>query len=204
MKKPEAHHVLCIAGVTKFTGIKASIAPIAEQTKWCINSGTNMFAMPLWGHAIKWYCNLAAAGALLGEIPPPLFQNLPQHDYDHNSTGGCTDEVSTKMKAIARPIEEKAEESHKAAVAELQTRLNRMSNTSKSDLVSRGSARSGGTHKAWEKGSKEPESDGTCRFQWPTTSSRKKRNFPSSRIRQQSGKQDQKACESLRNLGLEI
>ena len=178
MKKHEAHHLLCIASVTKFIGFKASITQVVEQTTWCINATTNMYPMPLWGHTIKHYCNLAAGGALRGMVPPPLFANTPQHDYDHNSTGGYKDEVDKEMEAIANTIEEKAAESHEAAVAELKARLDGMSNTFRSTLVTRGSTRCGGTHKAWEKGSEKPESDWYLPFSMADDVIAQKRTFP--------------------------
>jgi hypothetical protein len=178
MKKHEAHHLLCIASVTKFIGTNATIQEVVKQTIWCINATTNMFPMPLWGHTIKWYCDLASGGTLLSEVLPPPFANVPQHDYDHNSKGGYTDNVDTEMKALANTIQEKAEESHEAAVAELKTKLNGMSNTFRSTLVTRGSTRSGGTHLAWRKGSEKPESDWYLPFSMATDGVAQKRTFP--------------------------
>lgn len=157
-KRPEAHHVLCIASVTEFLAIKESIKKIVEQTEWCINAKTNMLAMPLWGHTIKWYCNLAASGAFAASPAPPPFQNIPQHDYDHNSKKGYTYEVSQAMNNLAQSIEEQAEENHDAPGEDLKSRLNGLSEQFKTNLGTRGSTRSGGTHAAWGNAVEEAQS----------------------------------------------
>src|SRR5437868_1274957 len=72
----EAHHLLCVASVTQFIAGKKEIAEIIQQTQWCINSEKNMLAMPLWGHTIKWYCDLTASGVLTNQDVPPPFQNI--------------------------------------------------------------------------------------------------------------------------------
>ena len=158
MKRHEAHHLLCIASVTEFLGIKESIQKIVEQTTWCINANTNMLPMPLWGHTIKWYCNLAASGAFIANPPAPPFQNIPQHDYNHNSKGGYTSEVSEEMKELARSVEEQAEENHEAPGENLKGRLDGLSERFRTTLRTRGSTRSGGTHNAWQMGLKDAQS----------------------------------------------
>ena len=177
-KKHEAHHLLCIASVTKFVAIKQSIKQVVKQTEWCINAKKNMFAMPLWGHTIKYYCNLPVGGALLTQIPPPRFKNIPQHDYDHNSAGGYKSEVDTKMIDLAQTIQEKAEESHEVAVAALKKALDDLSEEFRSTLTTRGSTRCGGTHKAWQQGSEKPESNWYLPFSMASDTVADKRSFP--------------------------
>jgi A nuclease family of the HNH/ENDO VII superfamily with conserved AHH len=169
-KKHEAHHLICIASVTEFIGKNATIERIVEQTEWCVNAKKNMFGMPLWGHTIQWYVFDDK-----GRAPP--FKNIPQHDYDHNSTGGYIDEVDKKMQRIADTITEQAKKSHKAAVAELVTRLNNMSGSLLDTLKERG-MRCDGTHEAWKKGAKQPKSDWYKPFSMASDAIAERRTFP--------------------------
>ena len=181
----EAHHLLCIACVTEFIGKDERIYSIVKQTDWCINSTTNMFAMPIWGHTIKWYCDVETSGLKLNEriksnLEAPPFVNVPQHDYDHNSENGYTSEVDEKMIKLAQQIQKKAKQDHEAAVELLQTQLNNLSNKFRTKLQSRGSSRCGGTHKAWEKGKKEPDSDWYLPFSMADDGNVNPRSFPTS------------------------
>jgi len=148
-KKHEAHHLLCVSCVTEFIGYDEQIQEIVAQTPWCINSTTNMFAMPLWGHTIKYYCNLRRSGATFRDrsADPPKFENIPQHDYDHNSDNGYTDEVGKDLEKVARQIAKKRK-AHEAAIMELESRLNSLSEKYRKKLQGRG-RRCQGTHYAW-------------------------------------------------------
>jgi hypothetical protein len=176
-KKFEAHHLLCIASVTAFVAKKKEIIDVVRQTEWCINATTNMFAMPLWGHTLSWYCDLES-GDLLSRVKAPPFVNIPQHDYDHNSEKGYKSETDKKMEELANQIEEKAEESHEAAVKALKKQLDTWSEKFRTTLQSRGSSRSGGTHKAWKKGFKQPDSDWYLPFSMADDGNAEKRTFP--------------------------
>jgi|SRR5271165_2487316 len=197
-KKFEAHHLLCVASVTEFIGKKPAIKKIVEQTDWCINDTTNMFAMPLWGHTIKHYCNLAEDGELLDKVKAPHFKNIPQHDYDHNSTGGYTSEVNKAMKNLARTVEEQATDKHEADAKKLKKKLDGLSNDFRSELQRRGSSRCNGTHKAWQKGSKYPESDWYLPFSMATDAIAEKRTFPASNFDNKLG---QKILRLVKALG---
>ena len=186
-KVHEAHHVLCVASVTEFIGIKPEIEPIVKQTQWCINAKPNMLAMPLWGQTIKYYCNIQAVGAaadptkaLQAVGAPPPFQNIPMHDYDHNSKKGYKKfDVDAALKKLADQIE-KNQDKHKAAVGELRGRLNSLSNSMKSLLDQRGTTRCGGTHAAWQKGLAQPTSNWYLPFSMAATPNAEKRTFPTS------------------------
>lgn len=176
-KKHEAHHLLCVACVTEFLAKKEEILEIVEQTEWCINKKPNMFAMPLWGHTIKYYCNIVQGGVLLAQAQGPKFENIPQHDYNHNSVGGYKSEVDTDMEKLADQIEKKAEESHEAAVGELKHKLQTLSNTYRTTLQGRG-IRLGGTHVAWQLGSAQPTSDWYLPFSMASDGAAEPRTFP--------------------------
>ncbi|MEW6381913.1 MAG: AHH domain-containing protein [bacterium] len=141
----EAHHVLCVASVTKaLSGVIAK--KILRQTEWCINVKENMIALPMWAHTIQWYCT--RKGNLkenVEKIPP--FKNLPMHNSDHDS---YIDEVDTKLENIVEKLEKKAD-NHEECSKQLKSKLNKLRDEYKNELIRRGKRR-GGTHKAWEKG----------------------------------------------------
>src|ERR1700690_1795961 len=58
VKNFEAHHAVCVACATEFIALDPKIVKIVKETDWCVNSTVNMLAMPLWGHTIKYYCNM--------------------------------------------------------------------------------------------------------------------------------------------------
>ena len=144
--KYQAHHLLCVASVTEFIGIKPEIEDIVKQTEWCINAQPNMVALPVWSVTVRHYCNLLIVGA---PSAPPAFVNRPQHDYDHNSKLGYLQEVDTRLRKLANQVEKKKDD-HTIGVQTLLDGLNGLSAYFKGELNRRGSARSGGTHIAWE------------------------------------------------------
>ena len=184
-KVHEAHHVLCVASVTEFIAKDKEILPVVRETTWCINRKTNMMAMPLWGHTIKWYCNVDDDDALddateaiakVGKAPP--FKNIPMHDYDHNSEEGYKKlDVDTEMEKIAGQIA-KSKKKHKAKVKELAGKLNTASGNFKTLLNDRGATRSGGTHAAWKMGCKKPTSKWYLPFSMASTATAEPRTFP--------------------------
>jgi hypothetical protein len=199
----EAHHLLCIASVTEFIGKKREIQDIVKQTEWCINSKTNMYAMPLWGHTIKYYCDLALGGKLKDRNEGPKFENVPQHDYDHNSKKGYKkNHVDKALKKIANQIEEKAKENHEAAVKQLGEVLDRLSNSFRSMLQAYG-ARSEGTHKAWSTGIKhpEPESGWYLPFSMGSNANAEKRTFPAPDFSGKTAKKIKRLVEAFGKWG---
>lgn len=178
-KKFEAHHLVCIASATKFLGKNKDIAEIVKKTRWCINAEDNMLGMPLWGHTIQHYCDLSL-GTVLGEPTPPWFCNVPQHDYDHNSTGGYKSEVDKTMTGLAEEVEELAEEEHEEPEKELAAALENASGKFRTLMCADRGFRCDGTHAAWLKGCDEPNSDWYLPFSMADDGVADKRPFPAS------------------------
>ena len=190
----EAHHIVCVAAVSEYIASVSSIEDIVKNTAWCVNSADNMFAMPLWGHTLTWYCDnfedvdgsnleqLRQAGDLFSFSRAPRFKNIPQHDYDHNSAKGYKKEVDAKLKALAEQVEEAAEESHEAATKQLKTELDNLSKLYKAELTRRGATRSGGTHAAWKLGMKQPDSAWYEPFSMAQDGCAEPRTFPAAGV----------------------
>lgn len=176
VKEYEAHHLLCVACVTEFIGKSAKLKQVVEQTEWCINAKKNMLGMPLWGHTIRWYCDLASSGEVRGDVPAPSFQDLPQHDYDHNSAKGYLQDVKAKLKELAEEIADSTEK-HEEVSGTLKAELDGLSDDFRGCLQARGS-RCGGTHKAWKQGSDKPESDWYLPFSMADDGKVEPRTFP--------------------------
>lgn len=191
VKAYEAHHLLCIASVTQFIGKKAKIKKILQQTEWCINAKHNMLGMPLWGHTISWYCDLAAGGEILSKVAKPPFKDIPQHDYDHNSPKGYTKEVNKEMEDLASQIEESTDK-HEEAANSLKDALEGFSKQFRATLSERGS-REGGTHEAWKQGAKKPTSDWYLPFSMADDGNVEKRTFPAPNF-------DSKVAEKIKSL----
>ena len=51
----EAHHIACVASVTKIITKSSDIRSIVHNTGWCVNDGDNVIALPMWAHTILWY-----------------------------------------------------------------------------------------------------------------------------------------------------
>ena len=190
----EAHHIVCVAAVSEHIASISSIEDIVTNTAWCVNSTDNMYAMPLWGHTLTWYCDnfedvdssnlekLRQKDDLFSASKAPKFKNIPQHDYDHNSSKGYKQEVDKRLKALADQVEEKAEESHEAATKELKKQLDKLSAKYKAELTRRGTERCGGTHAAWKKGMKQPSSDWYEPFSMADDGCAEQREFPASGV----------------------
>jgi hypothetical protein len=162
-KKYEAHHIACVAPVTSCITADAAIQDVVHQTKWCINKESNMLAMPLWGHTVKWYCVITAASTATEfdeAAKEPPFKNIPQHDIDHNCSEGYTWEVEQALKRLAEKVK-KANKEHALQPGDLATLLDRVSNGFKTMLDKRGN-RKGGTHNAWSLAQKEPPDAQWC------------------------------------------
>lgn len=142
----EAHHILCVSPVTKELLGNEDIRGSIEQTQWCINKKLNMKAMPLWGHTVKWYCSVNSSGGFLkSDVSAPPWENIPQHDIDHNSAEGYTKEVRDKMKSLARKVQDA---DHKLKGQSLADLLDDAARDFDAELAARGS-RKEGTHNAW-------------------------------------------------------
>lgn len=146
----EAHHLLCVASVNAGLSASPTVFEIVKKTDWCINAKPNMLAMPLWGHTLKHYANPA------NPTPsgPPSFADIPQHNYNHNSTGGYKDEVDKTIEAVANEVLKLKKKGHKAPEKDLANRLDTESDNYRSELAVRGRRRQG-THEAWRQGMRE-------------------------------------------------
>ena len=151
-KRYEAHHILCVSPVTKELLGNKKIRGAIEQTQWCINNKTNMKAMPLWGHTVKWYCSFdeeddgSISGTIKSRSREPPFKNIPQHDFDHNSSQGYTWEVQEDMKKLACDVQESG---HKLQGKSLADTLDEHSKDFAKELKKRG-IRKDGTHNGWK------------------------------------------------------
>lgn len=155
-KSFEAHHILCASsvGVMIVDAGGKGVAKLVGDTEWCINTKKNMIAMPLWGHTVKWYCNIdtKTLGAASRKAPP--FKNLPQHDWDHTGKGAYQEEVDKELSKIVKDLKKAG---HDATTFDLAGALDGQSSNFKSLLKARGK-RNGGTHAGWRAGRANPNS----------------------------------------------
>ena len=145
-KKYEAHHLLCWSCVIAafFTDPKAKA--ILKGTDWCVNRKTNMIALPLWGHTVKWYLDSDQA---------PPFANLPQHDWDHNCALGYTAEVDKELKRFARDLKDAKAAHELPEPKDIAGALKSTSGRYRATVRARG-IRSGGTHASFLGGGSTP------------------------------------------------
>ena len=145
-----AHHLLCVAEVTKVMSKDVALQTVLLNTKYCINNSDNMIALPLFGHTVYWYClsdhpatgGQSLLGSIMSAINPPPFQNLPNHDFDH---GRYNTEVESSLNKLKAQIKQAA---HSIEPGKLSLALGGLSNKFRGDLATRG-LRKGGTHAAW-------------------------------------------------------
>jgi hypothetical protein len=86
----ESHHILCISCVNGYMVLKAYkdkertfIDNCYKETEWCINQKPNLIALPM--------------KLVYEDYEKSRGLDLPCHDWDHNNTGGYTDEVATEI-----------------------------------------------------------------------------------------------------------
>lgn len=140
----EAHHLVCVSAAAAELVSKGGIQPILNKTTWCINDKPNMYAMPLGATTVRHYCIIGLLDDS-GSLAPPSFQNIPQHNYDHNCSEGYLSETAKAMRNLAAVLKKAG---HSVQDKKLEDVLNRLSNTFKTLLRSRG-IRNGGTHLSW-------------------------------------------------------
>jgi len=175
-KKYEAHHLVCVSPCSVELLAKKEIEGVIAQTVWCINNGRNMLAMPLWGHTVKWYCEITAAGgSIKSGATAPAFANIPQHDWDHNGPERYTWEVEEACKKLAKKVEEAG---HKLKGEDLKAALDSLSDKFRNILLNVRGTRCGGTHNAWDKGQDDPESDWCQPFSMASTVKLTRKGFP--------------------------
>jgi HNH/ENDO VII superfamily nuclease len=182
----EAHHLLCVASVSKIVASKddpeADIVEIVRQTNWCINHKDNLIALPMWGHTLRWYCSMVtgdirqialADGTVAPASGPPPFQNLPQHNYDHDL---YIDEVDRELVEIVDQVSQN-KRAHYHRKKQLRDELNKLVRSSRGKLRKRG-ARCSGTHKAWQQGMNQNGSDWYMPFSMADDGEVRKQTFP--------------------------
>lgn len=145
------HHIVCVAsvGTLIIDAEDKNVPGVVANTRWCVNCEGNMIALPLWGHTIKWYCNLDTAAIDGGIRNPPLFENKPQHDYDH---GAYIKELNIELKDVVKELNMQG---HETNAGQLLAFMNQKMNEFKGFLEDRGT-RGAGTHLEWKNGSGNP------------------------------------------------
>lgn len=145
-----AHHILCVAEVTKVMSVDEQLETILKNTTYCVNDSVNMIALPLFAHTVYWYLLYEDAGprqqlgGIMSSVPAPPFKDLPNHDFDH---GSYNKEIETELNTLKGEIKE-AE--HNFESGELAGALNGISSTFRKKLKARAKRGAGGTHQAWE------------------------------------------------------
>lgn len=144
------HHILCVASIATLLidATDKGVEGVVEATKWCVNKKVNMIALPLWGHTVKWYCNIGALTIAGGQTNPPPFEKLPQHDWDHTGKGAYIEELEGELRDLVKAVAKKA---HEAKPVDLAGTLDGMAGDFTTKLNDRGQ-RQGGTHAAWQSG----------------------------------------------------
>ena len=132
-----AHHILCVAEVTKVISKDRKLRIVTTQSKWCINAQGNMAFLPLFSNTVTWYYFCAKDG-------PPKFKNLPNHNFDH---GPYNKEVEGEMNKLKAQIKEAL---HDYEPSKLASTLRRKSKAFRTLLKDRG-IRGDGTHGNWVK-----------------------------------------------------
>jgi hypothetical protein len=157
----EAHHIVCVSSVmTQMMG-KRGIQRVILESVWCINRNTNMKAMPLFGHTVKHYCAIGASAVrrfMRADLDPPPFENIPQHDWDHNGDNSYIEEVDQAVRNVANEIQEvEGDKTHEYSGEDLAGELNEISSEFRTKLRNRGT-RNKGTHLSWQEGRDDPDS----------------------------------------------
>ena len=142
----QAHHIVCVASVSAGLLTDKKVEPLARATKWCINEPDHMIGMPLWGATVRYYCKITKATRFFQyTLPAPPFENLPQHDWDHNIKGGYTAEVTDFVEQVGALAADRA---HDAQQEDIAGDLDAFCTLFEGELHTRG-YRSGGTDKCW-------------------------------------------------------
>lgn len=166
-RSAEHHHILCVSAIEQFLAIGQAFSH-AKATTWCINQKKNMIALPMWAMHLMHYCYLSNATPAMKEqktsypgvksfqsatVAPPPFDNLPMHDQDHDL---YIKEVDTDLEEVASELP--LVEACKDPESSLKQEFERLMEKYSLQLVENGSSM-GGTHRNWEKGLNQPESD---------------------------------------------
>jgi hypothetical protein len=172
------HHIVCVASVGTLIveATDQKVDGVVRATAWCVNTERNMVAMPLWGHTVKWYCNLDEEEVNAAVPNAPDFQNVPQHDWDHTGTGCYIEELNKEIIKLVNAI---AEKGHEAVEGDLAGSLNDMSDDFRGRLEQRGMRGSPkGTHEGWKRGMADPQSDWYLPFSMAIKSAASRKGMP--------------------------
>lgn len=174
------HHILCVASVGTLIILSTDnkVDGIVRKTVWCTNTKKNMIAMPLWGHTVKWYCNLLEETVNPGIQTAPAFKDIPQHDWDHTGTGCYIDELNDE---ITKLVMELGDAKHDASTSDLAGMLDDLSDDFRKKLKDRGVRGSPvGTDAGWNKGKNDREgnSDWYLSFSMATDHAAARKGYP--------------------------
>ncbi|HEY1755870.1 MAG TPA: hypothetical protein VGG72_10775 [Bryobacteraceae bacterium] len=154
----QAHHILCVSSINDGLVATPKIKPILRQTKWCINAAKNMVAMPVWGATVEYYCTINPVRSAFSQVRGgPEFVDICQHNWDHNTTNGYTQEVTEVLVRVGVKI---VARKHKGEDQDVAAELDEYSSDFRSKLRDRG-VRKGGTHTAWKDAKKADGAVGT-------------------------------------------
>jgi hypothetical protein len=176
----EAHHIVCVSSVMSKlladeTMKSKNHLRVITETVWCINRKINMKAMPLFGHTVKHYCAIAEDTWRFSPQTKaaPDFEDIPQHDWDHDGEDAYLHEVDEALEGIVEDIQEAG---HDFKGENLEAELNDQSKAFRTLLRNRGK-RNGGTHKSWLEARDDQDSKNWCSpFSMASTASQK--GFP--------------------------
>lgn len=174
----EAHHILsvsCVAVMPDDAKIQKAVRRVQKVTDWCINNEGNMIAMPKFGQTILFYTNVKGDYYWEGNFKAPAFQNIPQHDFEHNTAGGYCTEVKKDILDLWNEAAEAAE-IHVQSKTGVESQLVKLSSKWRKKLKDRGK-RQGGTHKAWKLGMEQPNSKWYLPFSMACAAHAQTRNF---------------------------
>jgi hypothetical protein len=198
----EAHHVLsisCVNWLPKNAKKRAAVKRVLKVTKWCINNQKNMLAMPKFGHTIMYYTDVMSDRYYIVDFPAPPFKNIPHHDFEHNTAGGYCSEVKADISKLWDQVAE-AEKKHVESKNGIKGRLDRLSRKWQDKLKARGK-RCGGTHRAWKKGMKDPESNWYLPFSMANDAHAEERFCPAGGWTDKVNEKMEKIRASLRSAG---
>jgi hypothetical protein len=172
------HHIVCVASVGTLI-VQASgkkVDGIVRKTTWCVNTKTNMIAMPLWGHTVQWYCNVDEETLKSASRGAPSFENIPQHDWDHTGTGCYIKELE---EFIIKLVKDMRKADHDATTSDLAGELDDLSDDFREKLEDRGLRGSPkGTHEGWKKGRANPKSNWYLPFSMAADGPASRKGFP--------------------------
>ena len=155
----EAHHILsvsCVAIMPKSAKAQAAVRRVQKVTNWCINNKGNMIAMPKFGQTIMYYTNVKGDYYYKVGFKSPDFQDIPQHDFEHDTKGGYCTELKKDILNLWNEVA-KAEKKHLRSKNGVKSQLEELSRKWKKKLNERGK-RQDGTHASWKMGSDDPDS----------------------------------------------